>query len=169
MVSGGARSLSSLGIVAPEEVQEIRRFQLRGMISLTSFVDQKRKGNTRFFAKHARIIPVAKADCREHCFFTAEGWLVFAQLRDVLAAKDSAVVPEKNQDSRLLGPQGPETRVPPIAIGQYDVSKFAAKRRFHVSRVLSSASRAVKRSKAAFRFQNSYSLRDTLLPYCAQR
>jgi len=35
----------------------------------------------------------------------AEGLLVFAQLRDVFTAKESAVVPQKNQYRRLFGPQ----------------------------------------------------------------
>jgi hypothetical protein len=29
---------------------------------------------------------------------------VFAQLRDVLAAKDSSIVPQKNEHCRLAGP-----------------------------------------------------------------
>jgi len=35
----------------------------------------------------------------------AEGLLVFAQLRDVFTAKESTVVPQKNQYHRLFGPQ----------------------------------------------------------------
>jgi hypothetical protein len=51
---------------------------------------------------------------------------VFAQLRDMLAAKNSSVVPEKNQHSGLPGPQETETRLLAITIGKDDLCEFAA-------------------------------------------
>jgi hypothetical protein len=71
--------------------------------------------------------------------------LVFAQLRDVLTAKNSAVVAQKNQHGRLPGPQRAKTNVPPIAIGKGDLGESAAEGIFHASSILSSGSRAVKR------------------------
>jgi hypothetical protein len=47
---------------------------------------------------------------------------MFAQLRDVLAAEKSSVVPEKNQYRRLRGPQRTETNLPSIAIGKDNLS-----------------------------------------------
>jgi len=51
---------------------------------------------------------------------------VFAQLRDVLAAKDSSIVPKKNQNGRLLGPQRAKKNLPPVAIGKNDLCELAA-------------------------------------------
>jgi hypothetical protein len=51
---------------------------------------------------------------------------VFAQLRDVLAAKYSAVMSQKNQNGSLSTPQGAKTHHPPIAIGKGDFSEPAA-------------------------------------------
>jgi len=75
---------------------------------------------------------------------------VFAQLRDMLAAKDSAVVPQKNQDGRLSGPQGAKTNLPAIGIGKGDVCELAAQGAFHGSSILSRAFDTVKPSASAF-------------------
>jgi hypothetical protein len=53
--------------------------------------------------------------------------LVFAQLRDVLAAKDSSIVPQENQHCWLLRPQRAKTNLLPIAIGQDEFRETAAK------------------------------------------
>jgi len=72
--------------------------------------------------------------------------LVFAQLRDVLAAKNSAVVPQKDHNGWLPGPQGAKTNVPPIAVGKGDLGESAAEGILHASSILSSGSRTVKHS-----------------------
>jgi hypothetical protein len=46
---------------------------------------------------------------------------MLAQLREVLAAKDSTVVPQEYQDSGLLGPQRPKKHFPSIGIGKRDL------------------------------------------------
>jgi hypothetical protein len=66
--------------------------------------------------------------------------LVFAQLRDVLAAKNSPVVAQKNQNGRLPGPQRAKTNVSPIAIGKGDFSESAVEGIFHSSSIFSSGS-----------------------------
>ena len=71
---------------------------------------------------------------------------MFAQLRDVLAAKDSSIVPEKYQNGRLLGPQNAEKNLPPVAIGKNDLCKSATEGLFHAFPILGSVSRTVKRS-----------------------
>jgi hypothetical protein len=71
---------------------------------------------------------------------------VFAQLRDVLAAKDSAVMSQKNQNGSLPGPQRAKTNLLPIAIRKDDLCEPAAERIFHASSILSSALPTVKRS-----------------------
>jgi hypothetical protein len=104
MVSAGTGALSRCGILTPQEMQEIRGLQIRRVISLASLVDQKRKSDTCFFAKYSRIIAVAQSDRGKSGSFVTEGLPVFAQLRDMLAAKNSAIMAEKNQHGRLLGP-----------------------------------------------------------------
>jgi len=50
-------------------------------------------------------VGVPEADSGEGGVFAAEGLLVFAQLRDVFAAEDSAVVTEKDEDGRIVFPE----------------------------------------------------------------
>jgi len=71
---------------------------------------------------------------------------MFAQLRDVLAAKDSSVMPEKNQHRGLTGPQRAETNHLPITIRKGDLRKFAAERSVHGASILSTAVCRVKRA-----------------------
>jgi hypothetical protein len=77
--------------------------------------------------------------------------LAFAQLRDVLAAKDSSIVPQKNQHCRLTSPQRAEKNLAPVAVREGDIGKSAAEGAVHASSILSSGYRAVKRSASALR------------------
>jgi hypothetical protein len=146
MMAGGTRALSCRGILAPQKMQKVRRLQFHRAISLARFVDQKRKGDARFFTKYSRIIAVAHSDRGKGGSFVAESLLVFAQLRDVLAAKDSPIVPEKNQHGRLRGPQRAKKNLLPIAIGKSDLCEPAAEGFFHAFPILGRAYRTVKRS-----------------------
>jgi hypothetical protein len=51
---------------------------------------------------------------------------VFAQLRDVLAAEDSTVMPQKNDHSRTLGPKRSQAHAVAINIRQRNARKLAA-------------------------------------------
>jgi len=143
-MAAGPRALSCRGVLTPQEMQEVRGLQARDAISLAVFVDQERKGNACFFTKHPGIIAVAQSNRGQSNTFVTEGLLVFAQLRDVLAAKDSSVVPEKYQNGGLSGPQRAETNLLPIAIGKADLCEPGAEGFFHGFPVLSRAYRAVK-------------------------
>jgi hypothetical protein len=52
--------------------------------------------DSRFFTKHTSVASVTQADGGQRGSFVPEGLLVFAQLRDMLAAENSAVMAEKN-------------------------------------------------------------------------
>jgi hypothetical protein len=62
----------------------------------------------------------------------------------VLAAEDSSVVPEKNQHSWLPGPEGADTNLLPIAIGEDDLRESTAEGVLHALPILSSARCGVK-------------------------
>jgi hypothetical protein len=126
MMAGGSSALSCHGVLAAEEMQKVRGLQFHRAISLARFVNQKRKGDACFFAKHSRVIAVAQSNRSTRGSFVLERSFVFAQLRDVLSAKDSAVVAEKNQHGRLSGPQRAKTNLPPVAIGKGNCCEPAA-------------------------------------------
>ena len=60
------------------------------------FLDQQRKHDTGLFSEEAGVVLVAEPDCGDAGSSAFELRLVLAQLRDVLAAEDSAVVPQKS-------------------------------------------------------------------------
>ena len=74
-------------------MQQISGTQVGDGVSLALFVDQQGKRYSRFFAENFRIVSVAKSDGGERRALIEKGLLVFAQLRDVLPAKNSAIVP----------------------------------------------------------------------------
>ena len=56
----------------------------------------------------------------------AEGLLVFAQLRDVLAAEDSAVVAEKHKDGGMRFPERAEANLVAEGVGKSDAGETLA-------------------------------------------
>ena len=100
-----SRALSRFGVVTAKQMQQVGRSESCHSIRLPPLVDQQGKCDSRLLAEHPRIMAVPQADRRQRCSFCTEGRLVFAQLRDVFTAKESTVVPEKNQHRRLFGPQ----------------------------------------------------------------
>ena len=74
----------------------------------------------------AGVVGVAKADGGEGGAFSTEGLLVFAQLRDVLATEDSAVVAEKDEDGRIVFPQGAEADLVAKGVGENDAGELLA-------------------------------------------
>lgn len=74
---------------------------------------------------------------------------MFAQLRGMLAAKDSSIVAQENNDSRLLVPQGSEPDVSSVAIRECDEGQFAAESTVHGGSIMCSGLRGVKRMPRA--------------------
>jgi len=62
----------------------------------------------------------------------------------MFTAENSAVVPQKNEHRGPARPQRTENYFPSIAIGKSDLRQPGAKRFFHDTSMLSSASLAVK-------------------------
>lgn len=113
--SAGAPACSS--VVATKQVQQIGGGQTGGAVRLSLFIDEQRKRNTAFFAEEAGVTKVAEADGGQAGSFGAEGGLVFAQLGDVLAAEDSAVVTEEDDDGGRIRPQRAKLHGLLVAIG----------------------------------------------------
>jgi hypothetical protein len=149
VMAGVMRSLSSFCIIAAQEMQEIGGLQLRCAIGLTLFVYEERESNSSFLAKLPGINGVTEPDCSQNCSFVTKGLFVFAQLRDVLTAKDSAVVTQENYDSRSFIPQGSEPRFAVVAVRNRDKGEPIAEGSFHGPSILLSALLAVKRSSSS--------------------
>jgi hypothetical protein len=133
LMAGGAGVLAALEIVTADEVQDIGRGQVGGGVSLTLSVDQQREIDVRFLAEDAGVIGVAETDGCEGGAFVAKGLLMFAQLRDVLAAEDSAVMAKKGDHGGLVLPQRTETDFAAVCIRKHDVCKPRAESFAHAA------------------------------------
>jgi hypothetical protein len=131
MMSRSAGPIAALDIIAANEVQQIRGSQVGDRISLALFVNQQREFDPRFFAENSRIVAVPKADGSDGSAFVPEGLLVFAQLRDVLAAKNSAIVAEKNDDGGFALPQRPQADLLAVSVGKNDLCEPLAQSSLH--------------------------------------
>jgi len=92
-VAGRSRTLARGLVFGAQQVQQVGAAKPNRPVGDALFVNQQRKPDAGLIAKDARIIPVTESDSSQIGAQLAEGGLVFAQLRDVLAAKDSPVVP----------------------------------------------------------------------------
>jgi hypothetical protein len=104
-MAGGTGAFAAVKIIAAQNVKQVGDAQVGDGISLALFVDQQRKIDAGFFAENTGIVAVAEADGCQGSTFIEKGLLVFAQLRDVLAAKNSSKVAKKNDNRRVAMPQ----------------------------------------------------------------
>jgi hypothetical protein len=107
-VAGGFSAVAAFEIVGAEKMENVGGFEVGDFVCLTALVDEKGEIDAGFLLEESGVVGVAEADGGEGGVFGAEGLLVFAQLRDVLAAEDSAVVTEKDEDGGVVFPEGAE-------------------------------------------------------------
>jgi hypothetical protein len=132
MMAGGACTIASLEIIWAGEVKQIGGSQSGDDVGLAMLVDQQGKGDSRFFTEKAGIVAVAQTDGGEGGAFVEEGLLVFAQLRDVLVAEDSAVVAKKDDDGGIVFPKRAETDFLTVRIWENDIGESLAESFVHV-------------------------------------
>jgi hypothetical protein len=94
---------------------------------------------------------ISQSDGGQVGSLVSEGLLAFAQLRDVLAAEDSSIVPKEDDYGRRRGPQSAESNFAVVGIGEHSLCQFAAERLLHDGSILVMAALAVKRQKYASR------------------
>ena len=68
------------------------------------FVDKQRKRDSGLFPEELGVVRIAQSNCRDAGSSVPEFCLVFAQLRDVLAAKDSAIMPKEDDHGDTVLP-----------------------------------------------------------------
>jgi hypothetical protein len=119
-VSARARTLTGGLVLAPQQMQQVRIAQTGRAIGLALLVDQQRKCNARILTEQACVVCVAQANGRQVGAPLTECLLVFAQLRDVLAAEDSTIVAQKDDYCGLPLPKRSQPDFAPIRIGKDD-------------------------------------------------
>ena len=110
-----------LAVVAPQDVEQIAGLQLSRFVRSSLGVNQQWEGNPGFFAKQTCIVHVAQADSSKRGAGLPKFALVLAQLRDMLAAEDSPVMPQKNHNRRALLPQRAQADFSAASLRQHKV------------------------------------------------
>ena len=122
----GFGTLSGKRIVLAEEMEERSFLKTQSAIGLPLLVNQKWKGDSGFFTKRASVEGIAQANGGKPRSFVFEFLLVFAQLRDMLAAEDSTIVAKKHHDRRPVRPQRSELHWLSIRIREGYAGELAA-------------------------------------------
>jgi len=103
-VAGGFGAGSGGGVFGSEQVKEVRAAQAGGLVRFAIFINQERERDAGVFAEHSGVRAVAEADRGKGCSFLLKFGFVFAQLRGVLAAEDSAIVAKEDDDGGVVLP-----------------------------------------------------------------
>jgi hypothetical protein len=145
MMTGCLRAFAARGVITTKKMQKICRAESGGTVGAAFLVDQQGKRDAGFLAEDARIITISQSDGGQVGSLVSEGLLAFAQLRDVLAAENSSIVPKEDDYGRRQGPKRAESNFAAVGIGEHDLRQFAAKRLLHDGSILVMAAFAVKR------------------------
>jgi hypothetical protein len=98
-------ALARAEVVAAQHVEQGSLAQRHGAVGLPLLVHQQRKLDPGLFLEVPGVTRITQADSDKFCAFFLKCLFVFAQLRDVLSAEDSAPVAEENYDRRTVRPQ----------------------------------------------------------------
>ena len=99
---GGLGACARPGIVLAQQVEQARVPQLQRLVGFAFFVHQQRKADAGFVAEGAGIGAIAKPDRGQPSSAFSKRLFVRAQLRDVLTAENSTVMPQEDDHRRLL-------------------------------------------------------------------
>lgn len=100
-------------------------------IRLPLAVNQKGECDSSLLTKDLGVVCVAQANGGQPSPSIAECWFVVAQLRDVLAAEDSSVVPKEGNHCGLVGPKRAESDRPSFRVRQDYSREFLTHRLRH--------------------------------------
>lgn len=98
-------AIAGVYVVSTQKMEQGSMPQSDSFISERLVVDQEREVNAVFFAEEPGVAHITQANHGEAGAFLFELFFEFAQLRDVLSAEDSTVVPEENQHRGPAFPQ----------------------------------------------------------------
>ncbi len=119
-------SFPGLQIVFAQKVQQGSVAQPNSFIGFAFVINEKRKLDAGSLAEKPGIAGIAQSDDSEMSAFLLKLGFEFAQLRDVLSAEDSTIVPKKDHHGRSRLPQGSETSRLAIGVWQSYSGQLAA-------------------------------------------
>ncbi len=118
--AGGAGAFAVLEIVPAEEMKKVGFAEVGDFVGLAVRVNEEREIDAGFLLKETGVIGIAEANGGESGVLFAEGLLVLAQLRDVFAAEDSAVMAKEDEDGGIRLPERAEADLVAKGVGKDD-------------------------------------------------
>ena len=97
-MASGRRARPGFRVVTSKKMQQVRRLEAGRAIREPIRIHQQRKRDAGLLTKEAGIASVAKTDGGEIGALGAEFFFVVAQLRNMLAAKDSTVMAQEHDN-----------------------------------------------------------------------
>ena len=125
-----------LQVVFAQKVEQGSMAQPHSLICLAFVIDEKRELDSGFLAEELGVAGIAQSNRGKACASFFELGFKFAQLRDVLAAKDSTVMPKKDHYGRPRLPQRSETSRLAVDVRECYSSQLAAERFAHAGHSL---------------------------------
>ena len=98
------RAPARLRVVGAKHMQNVGRLETRGTIGAPIRINQQRKRDAGLLAKQAGVASVAKTDSGEIGALGPEFVFMVAQLRNMLAAKDSTVMTQEHDNGGTAFP-----------------------------------------------------------------
>ena len=111
-------AFARLQIVFAQKVEQCSVAQANGFIGFALVINQKRELDTGLLAEELCIAGITQSDHGQMGAFLLELSFKFAQLRDVLSAEDSTVMPKENHNRRSALPQRSEPRRFAVNVGE---------------------------------------------------
>jgi hypothetical protein len=145
MMTCGPGAFAARSVITTKKMQKVCRAESGGTVGAALFIDQQGERDAGFLAEDARVMTISQSDGGQAGSLVSEGLLAFAQLRDVLAAEDSSIVPKEDDYGGGRSPKRAESNFASVGIGEHDLRQFAAKRLLHDGSILVIAALAVKR------------------------
>ncbi len=118
--------LARFPVIGPQQVQDVRGLQTGRAIGPPFGIHQQRKLDAGLLAEEGGVVRVAQTNSRQLGAARLEFRCVFAQLRDVLPAENSSVVPQENDHGGARFPQASETNRRARGVGQFNVRERLA-------------------------------------------
>jgi hypothetical protein len=122
----GASAFAGCSVIAPKKVEQRGAASPSNAIHFAFLIDKQRKRDAGLFPEELGVVPIAQSNGRDADSSAPEFCLVFAQLRDVLAAEDSAIVPQKSHHCWRLCPDRSKHDLIVIGIWQPDACQPCA-------------------------------------------
>lgn len=126
LVAGSLSAASGLHVVTAKQMQQGSVAKADSLIGHTLLVDKEREQDAGLIAEEPGVADVAQPNGGNMRAFLPEFFFECAQLRDMLATKNSSVVTQEDQDRRSALPQRAQAGCLAFRIGKRDSGQLAA-------------------------------------------